>query len=144
MNETSINFAVVPVLIYRNPNQAPNTTKSKTALAVSGKYWKYTTLQLSKKKCLFCHSDSLLIAIFSYRWMIFGQSWGPTIHVLISLLHLLAAFRLLLLALKIRSTTLNFVLKFSKKSIPETATWSSAAPTNVVFSRYYSIIVQIH
>lgn len=49
MNETSINSAVVPALIYLNPNQAPNTAQSKTALAVSGKYWNYNTKQFLKK-----------------------------------------------------------------------------------------------
>ena len=49
MNETSINSAVVPALIYLNPNQAPNTAQSKTALAVSGKYWNYNTMLFSKK-----------------------------------------------------------------------------------------------
>ena len=49
MNETSINSAVVPALIYLNPNQAPNTAQSKTALAVSGKYWNTNTMQYSKK-----------------------------------------------------------------------------------------------
>ena len=49
MNETSINSAVVPALIYLNPNQAPNAAQSKTALAVSGKYWNYNPMQISKK-----------------------------------------------------------------------------------------------
>ena len=49
MNETSINSAVVPALIYLNPNQAPNAAQSKTALAVSGKYWNTNTMQYSKK-----------------------------------------------------------------------------------------------
>ena len=50
MNETSINSAVVPALTYLNQNQAPNAAQSKTALAVSGKYWNYNTMQFSKKK----------------------------------------------------------------------------------------------
>ena len=49
MNETSINSAVVPALTYLNQNQAPNAAQSKTALAVSGKYWNYNTMQISKK-----------------------------------------------------------------------------------------------
>ena len=49
MNETSINSAVVPALTYLNPNQTPNAAQSKTALAVSGKYWNYNTMQFSKK-----------------------------------------------------------------------------------------------
>ena len=53
MNETSINSAVVPALIYLNPNQAPNTAQSKTALAVSGKYWNTNTMQYSKKNILY-------------------------------------------------------------------------------------------
>ena len=50
MNETSINSAVVPALTYLNQNQTPNAAQSKTALAVSGKYWNYNTMQFSKKK----------------------------------------------------------------------------------------------
>ena len=49
MNETSINSAVVPALTYLNPNQAPNAAQSKTALAVSGKYWNYNTMKFLKK-----------------------------------------------------------------------------------------------
>lgn len=49
MNETSINSAVVPALTYLNQNQAPNAAQSKTALAVSGKYWNYNTMKFLKK-----------------------------------------------------------------------------------------------
>ena len=53
MNETNINSAVVPALTYLNPNQTPNAAQSKTALAVSGKYWNYNTMQFSKKIILY-------------------------------------------------------------------------------------------
>ena len=61
MNETSINSAVVPALIYLNPNQAPNAAQSKTALAVSGKYWKYNPMQISKKIILFSTEMFILL-----------------------------------------------------------------------------------
>lgn len=61
MNETSINSAVVPALIYLNPNQAPNAAQSKTALAVSGKYWNTNTMQYSKKKILFSPEMFILL-----------------------------------------------------------------------------------
>ena len=61
MNETSINSAVVPALIYLNPNQAPNAAQSKTALAVSGKYWNTNTMQYSKKKILFSTKMFILL-----------------------------------------------------------------------------------
>ena len=126
MNETNINSAVVPALIYRTPNQAPNAAQSKTALAVSGKYWKYNPMQISKKiqKCLFCYSDSLLIAIFSCRWIVFRQSWGPTIHVLIScyIFWPPSAFSFFLWK-SVPPPWSSFSIS-EKKSIPETATWS--------------------
>ena len=127
MNETSINSAVVPALIYLNPNQAPNTAQSKTALAVSGKYWKYNPMQISKKitemfilllgqpiDCDFFLQMNSILTIM--------RTNDPCFDLL---LHLLAAFRLLFLPLKIRSATLKFFLNFRRtKSIPETATWS--------------------
>ena len=129
MNETSINSAVVPALTYLNQNQAPNAAQSKTALAVSGKYWNTNTMQYSKKnyslqKCLFCYSDSLLIAIFSCRWMIFRQSWGPTIYVLIScyIFWPPSAFSFFLWK-SVPPPWSSFSIS-ENKSIPETATWS--------------------
>ena len=61
MNETSINSAVVPALTYLNPNQTPNAAQSNTALAVSGKYWNYKTMQFSKKIILFSTEMFILL-----------------------------------------------------------------------------------
>ena len=91
MNETSISSAVVPALIYLNPNQAPNAAQSKTALAVSGKYWNYNTMQFSKKIFLSNtkrEDQSSAVSIINYinnyfsdKYTVLEADFPPFLHI---------------------------------------------------------------
>ena len=129
MNETSINSAVVPALIYLNPNQAPNTAQSKTALAVSGKYWNTNTMQYSKKNILYKNVYFVTRTAYWLRFFLADEwyldnhedqrsmFWSPVTssgRLPPSLSSSENPFR-----------HLEVLSQFQKtKSIPETATWS--------------------